>query len=53
MWRRLEAEGRRVSDIQIVDPPSGRFNPLRFADDVADRVGEVADSLCDRDGEMC
>ena len=53
MRRRLETEGRGVSDVEIVDPPSGRFNPLRFADDVPDRIRELADALRDRNGEIC
>ena len=53
MWGWLEPESRRVSNIEIVHPPPGGFNPVRFANDVTDGIGEVTDSLCDRDAEIC
>ena len=48
MRRRLEIERDRVADVEVSHAHAGRFDPLRFGDDVADGVGETVDALGDR-----
>ena len=45
MWaRRLEPERRRVADVQVAHACARGLDPLGLDDDVANRVGEVADA---------
>ena len=50
--RRFETEGNRIADVQVTNAPASRFHSLRFGDDIADGVRELAHTGRDGDGDL-
>ena len=44
MWRRLEPEGDGITYVQVADFLASRLDPLRFDNDVTNRVGEAGET---------
>ena len=48
----LETEGNRIADVQVANASAAVFHALRFGDDIANGIGELAHSRRDRDGGL-
>ncbi len=49
---RFETEGNRIADVQVTNASAARFHALRFGDDIADGIGELAHAGRDGNGGL-